>query len=253
MIDTHTHIYDEAFDEDRNEVIENALSKGITTVILPNVDTSTIDSIMDMTATYPDFCKPAFGLHPTEVKEDYKAQLQQIECIIRQARPVAIGEIGLDFYWDSTYKEQQIKAFEKQLDLAIELKLPVIIHVRKAYTEAIAIVSYYIEKGLKGVFHCFGGGVQEAKKIVEFGFYLGIGGVVTFKNSKLDEIISTIGLEHILLETDAPYLAPVPFRGKRNEPAYVSLVCEKLATVFSVPYDKIDEITTNNAVKLFNL
>lgn len=253
MIDTHTHIYDEAFDEDRNEVIENALSKGITTVILPNVDTSTIDSIMDMTATYPDFCKPAFGLHPTEVKEDYKAQLQQIECIIRQARPVAIGEIGLDFYWDSTYKEQQIKAFEKQLDLAVELKLPVIIHVRKAYTEAIAIVSNYIEKGLKGVFHCFGGGVQEAKKIVEFGFYLGIGGVVTFKNSKLDEIISTIGLEHILLETDAPYLAPVPFRGKRNEPAYVSLVCEKLATVFSVPYDKIDEITTNNAVKLFNL
>lgn len=253
MIDTHTHIYDEAFDEDRNEVIENAISKGITTVILPNVDTSTIDPIMDMVATYPHFCKPAFGLHPTEVKDDYRVQLQQIECIIRQARPVAIGEIGLDFYWDSTFKEQQIKAFEKQLDLAIELNLPVIIHVRKAYAEAIAIVSNYIEKGLKGVFHCFGGGVQEAKKIVEFGFYLGIGGVVTFKNSKLDEIISTIGLEHLLLETDAPYLAPVPFRGKRNEPAYVSLVCEKLATVFSMSYDKIDEITTNNAVELFNL
>lgn len=253
MIDTHTHIYDKAFDEDRNQVIENAKNKGITTAILPNVDVSTIDPIMDMIATYPDFCKAAFGLHPTEVKEDYLDQLQQIECIVRQTRPIAIGEIGLDFYWDSTYKVQQIKAFEKQLDLAVELDLPVIIHVRKAYSEAIDIVSKYIGKGLKGVFHCFGGGIQEAKKIVEFGFYLGIGGVVTFKNSKLDEVISAIGLEHLLIETDAPYLAPVPYRGKRNEPAYVSLVCEKLATVFSLPYDKIDEITTDNAVKLFNL
>ncbi|MDR0828566.1 MAG: TatD family hydrolase [Prevotellaceae bacterium] len=253
MVDTHSHIYSEEFDDDRNFVVENAQKVGVQKVILANVDSLSMPRLQQTLTEFPNFCVSAMGLHPTSVKENYIAELQTVKENLYNQNHVAVGEIGLDLYWDDTFKNEQILAFEQQIAWALELNLPVIIHNRKAFAEVFASLHKFRKNMPKGVFHCFSGGIEEAKKAVELGFLLGIGGVVTYKNSNLGEIIAQISVENLLLETDAPYLAPVPFRGKRNEPKYLVEVLQKLSSVFAVSDEKIDVITTENACKLFKI
>lgn len=253
MIDTHSHIYGPEFDEDRAEVITRAMEAGVERVLLANVDASTIQEMLSCHVQYPDFTSMAMGLHPTSVKEDWKVELRDVEDALRSGEKyLSVGEIGLDLYWDKTFALEQEKALEQQLDWAITLDLPVILHIRKAHAETFKVLNKFKGKTIRGVFHCFGGGVEEARKAVDMGFMLGIGGVVTYKNSNLGEIIKPIGLNHILLETDAPYLSPVPNRGKRNEPFNLVYVRNHLASIFHENSQKIDEITTKNARRLFN-
>ena len=251
MIDTHSHIYLEEFDLDRFEVVKNALKSGIEKVVLANVDSQTIERLETAQAEFSHFCVSAMGLHPTSVTDNYHAELQIIKENLFTKKYAAVGEIGLDLYWDETFINQQVEVFEEQIRWALELDLPVIIHIRKAFAEVFNSLQKFKKTLPKGVFHCFSGGIEEAKKAVELGFLLGIGGVVTYKNSNLSEIIKQIGIEKILLETDAPYLAPVPFRGKRNEPKYLTEILQKLSTVFALSEEKVDEITTNSAKNLF--
>lgn len=253
MIDTHSHIYDKEFDGDRDNVVANAEIAGITQIILANEDSNSIERLYETHRQYADFTHMAMGLHPSSVTKDYKKELKIIEAELNNVAFCAIGEIGLDFYWDTTYKEEQIEVFEKQLGWAIDLDLPVIIHARKAYAEALASIAKFNHRHLRGVMHCFGGGIEEAKKSIEYGFYLGIGGVLTFKNSRLPELILQMGTERLLLETDAPYLSPVPYRGRRNEPKFMVETARKMASVFNTSLEKIDEITTKNAKDLFSL
>jgi TatD DNase family protein len=252
MIDTHSHIYGPEFDEDRAEVIARAIESGVDKVLLANVDTSTINEMLSCYRQYPDFTEMAMGLHPTSVKDDWQTELRSIEDALRgDDKYLSIGEIGLDLYWDKTYALEQEKALEQQLDWAISLDLPVILHIRKAHAETFKVLNKFKGKPLRGVFHCFGGGIEEAKKAVDMGFLLGIGGVVTYKNSNLGEIITPIGINHILLETDAPYLSPVPNRGKRNEPSNLTYIRDHLSSIFQINSQKVDEITTKNARELF--
>ena len=253
MIDTHSHIYSEEFDADRAEVIARAKTVGVEHVVLANVDSATLEPMRELVQAYPDFCSMAVGLHPTSVTADYHAELERVESDLKRGGYVAIGEIGIDLYWDETFKLEQIRVFEQQLQWSIDYQLPVIIHTRKAFAEVFASLSKFKGAGLRGVFHCFGGGIEEAKKAVSLGFLLGIGGVVTYKNSHLSEILREIGVDSLLLETDAPYLSPVPYRGKRNEPQYMLETVRTLSTVFQLSVEKIDEITTKNAKKLFNI
>ena len=253
MIDTHSHIYDPDFDSDRTEVVNRAIEVGVEKVLLANVDTSTIEQMLQCHRQYPDFTSMAMGLHPTSVKDDWQLELRIVEDALRAGDKYhAIGEIGLDLYWDKTFIAEQEKALEQQLDWAISLDLPIILHIRKAHAETFKVLNKFKGKTIRGVFHCFGGGVEEARKAVDMGFLLGIGGVVTYKNSNLGEIITPIGINHILLETDAPYLSPVPNRGKRNEPFNLVYVRDHLASIFHENPQKIDEITTKNARQLFN-
>lgn len=252
MIDTHSHIYGPEFDEDRDDVVNRAISAGVDKVLLANVDTSTINEILSCNRQYPEFTAMAMGLHPTSVKDDWQVELRNIEDAIRGGNEyLAIGEIGLDLYWDKTYFAEQEKVLEQQLDWAISLDLPIILHIRKAYAETFKVLNKFKGKNLHGVFHCFGGGIEEAKKAVDMGFALGIGGVVTYKNSNLGEVIKPIGINHILLETDAPYLSPVPNRGKRNEPSNLVYVRDQLSSIFQINSQKVDEITTQNARQIF--
>lgn len=253
MIDTHSHIYDPDFDSDRVEVVNRAIEAGVEKVLLANVDTSTIEQMLQCHSQYPDFTSMAMGLHPTSVKEDWLLELRNVEDALRAGDKYhAIGEVGLDLYWDKTFIAEQEKALEQQLDWAISLDLPVILHIRKAHAETFKVLNKFKGKTIRGVFHCFGGGVEEARKAVDMGFLLGIGGVVTYKNSNLGEIIAPIGINHILLETDAPYLSPVPNRGKRNEPSNLVYVRDHLGLIFHKNPQKVDEITTKNARQLFN-
>ena len=252
MIDTHSHIYGPEFDEDRAEVIARAIESGVDKVLLAIVDTSTINEMLSCHRQYSDFTEMAMGLHPTSVKDDWQTELRSIEDALRgDDKYLSIGEIGLDLYWDKTYALEQEKALEQQLDRAISLDLPVILHIRKAHAETFKVLNKFKGKPLRGVFHCFGGGIEEAKKAVDMGFLLGIGGVVTYKNSNLGEIITPIGINHILLETDAPYLSPVPNRGKRNEPSNLTYIRDHLSSIFQINSQKVDEITTKNARELF--
>ncbi len=251
MIDTHSHIYSEEFDKDIDEVITSAQKTGIENVILANVDIESISKLDGLQQRYPDFCMSAMGLHPTSIKADYLQTLQTIKEHLYTKKYVAIGEIGIDLYWDKTFIAEQKIAFKQQIEWALELELPIIIHIRDAFAEAFDVLKRFGGKLPKGVFHCFSGGIQEAKYAVNLGFKLGIGGVVTFKNTNLPKVIKTIGLEHIILETDAPYLSPVPYRGKRNEPKYMIEVAKKLADIFNITIDDIDKITTKTAKEIF--
>ncbi len=254
MIDTHSHIYGEEYKDDRDEVVANAQAAGVEHIVLANVDAETIEPLLECNKTYPDFTSMAMGLHPTSMNDSYLQQLDIIgEKLFGADKFVAVGEIGIDLYWDTTYQHQQEEAFARQIDWAIELNLPIIIHVRKAYAEVLKVLNRFSGKELHGVFHCFGGGIEEAKKVVSMGFYLGIGGVVTYKNSNLGEVIKPIGLNHILLETDAPYLSPVPFRGKRNEPKNLVHINDKISSIFQEKNENVDFITTRNAKMLFDL
>ena len=252
MIDTHSHIYSEEFDADRDEVILRAQHAGVTKIILPNVDSDSLPRLLKLEARYPDYCYAAVGLHPESVKENYQKELDVIREELERRKYIAVGEIGIDLYWDKTYQTEQILAFQTQVEWAIEFNLPVIIHVRNSHNETIQALKPYAGKGLKGIFHCFGGTPEEAAEIFSLGdFKLGIGGVVTFKNSGLAASLMHIPLEKLVLETDSPYLTPAPFRGKRNESAYTVLVAEKLAQVYNLSVGEIDRITTENARKLF--
>ena len=252
LIDTHSHIYSEEFDTDRVQTIQRAKNAGISHIILPNVDSESLPRMLSLETEYPDYCYTAIGLHPTSVKENYQEELTLVKSELDRRKWIAIGEIGIDLYWDKTSLNEQIIAFQQQIEWALEYKLPVIIHVRNSFSETMQALEPYKDSGLKGVFHSFTGSIKDAHEIIEFGgFKLGINGIVTFKNSGLDTVIEQIDLKHLLLETDSPYLTPSPHRGKRNESAYTLLVAKKLAEVYNCSLQKIDELTTHNAKSLF--
>lgn len=251
FIDSHAHLYDVAFSEKTADYIQHAKDKGVVSAYLPNCNSETIPGMMLLAEKYPDFMKPMMGLHPCYVNADYQQELTIVEEWLAKFAFAAIGEIGLDYYWDTTFvKEQQI-VFETQIDWAKQMQLPINIHTRSSIDEGIATVAKLQNGNLKGIFHCFGGTIKQAQQIVDLGFMLGIGGVVTFKNSDLKDVLQHISLNHVVLETDAPYLAPVPFRGKQNESAYIPLIAEKLATIYQCGLDEIATITTKNVKSLY--
>ena len=250
MIDTHSHVYLAEFEPDLQLILERARSAGITKIIMPAIDSTTHSKMLTVEQNNSD-CISMMGLHPCSVNQDYSVEIQTIKDYLNKRKIVAVGEIGLDFYWDKSFTKQQYEAFNEQIKLALQYKLPIVIHSRNAIDECIEVISQHPE--VKGVFHCFSGNLEQAKKIVSLGYMLGIGGVVTFKNAGLDKVVGEIGLDQVLLETDAPYLAPVPFRGKRNEPSYLSLIVDKLKNITGKSESEIEEITTYNAKKLFDL
>ena len=253
MIDTHSHIYSEEFDADGDEVIQCAKEAGVTKIVLPNVDAQSLPRMLELEAQYPDYCYAAVGLHPESVKENFQIELDIIREELERRKYLAVGEIGIDLYWDKTYQTEQIRAFQTQVEWAIEFNLPIIIHVRNSHNETIQALKPYSGKGLKGIFHCFGGTPEEAAEIFSLGdFKLGIGGVVTFKNSGLAATLMHIPLEKLVLETDSPYLTPVPFRGKRNESSYLRYVAARLSEIYAVPQDEVNRITTESANSVFS-
>ena len=253
IIDTHTHLYLEQFKEDMDKVISRAKENGVSKFIFPAIDSSHFQDMHDLKNKYPESIYLMTGLHPTDVKENYKEELDFVTKTLKNHNYVAIGEIGIDLYWDkSTLKEQQ-EAFRFQIRLAIKNDLPIVIHCREAFDEIFEILNEENCETLRGVFHCFTGDLNQAKKAISLGFLLGIGGVVTFKNAGIDKFLNQIDLNHIVLETDSPYLAPVPFRGKRNESSYIIYVVEKLSELYKLPKEQIASVTTNNAKKMFSL
>lgn len=254
LIDTHSHMYLPAFDEDRVACMERALEAGVVLTALPNIDRSTVDAMRKMMADYPDRTIGMMGLHPSSVKADYEEELEALKAELDAGPYRAIGEIGIDLYWDKTFQAEQTKAFRMQIGWAKDKGLPIVIHARDSFAEICKVLEEEHDERLNGVFHCFTGSVEDAKRALGFaGFYLGIGGVVTFKNSGLDKTLKAIGPDRLVLETDAPYLTPHPHRGKRNETAYTALVAEKLAAVFDLDIDEVAEMTTANARLLFQL
>ncbi len=250
LIDTHAHIYLSDFDADRSTMLQKAKDAGVDTIVMPAIDAATHQQMLAVEEAFAH-CPAMMGLHPCSVGENYKTELKLVEDYIRQRKFVAIGEIGLDFYWDTTFVQQQYQAFETQIQWALEQNLPIVIHSRNAMDECIAVVKKY--RGITGIFHCFSGTEAQARQITDLGFLLGIGGVVTYKNAGLDKVVAAIGIERLVLETDAPYLAPVPFRGKRNESSYLQFIAQKIAEVTGRPVEEIANITTENARKIFKL
>ncbi len=251
LIDTHAHLYDSAFRGDLQAVLERARAKGVKKIFLPNVDSETAPLLDDLCAAYPGFLFPMMGLHPCSVKENYHDELDLIFSRFHQNTYFAVGEIGIDLYWDKTFLREQIEAFSFQLQKSMEFDLPVAIHCRDAFDEIFEVVESPEFRGVRGIFHCFTGTAAQAQKLVELGYLLGIGGVSTFKNGGLDVALHDISLGHLVLETDAPYLAPVPYRGKRNESSYLSEICQRVADIKHTSPAKVAEITSANADKLF--
>ena len=253
FVDTHTHLFVQEFDEDRNNVVQRAVDAGVTKLCLPSITEESIPLIMKMCEEHLGVCFPMIGLHPTELGDDYKATLERMYNILRSdSRYIAVGEVGLDFYWDDTRKKEQLEAFDAQIEWAVETGLPLAIHSRSAFNELYDVMVAHRGKGLTGVFHCFSGGEDEARKLLSFdGFCLGIGGVVTYKKSILPSVLEGVPLERVLLETDSPYLPPVPFRGKRNESAYIPYIAEFLAGVYGCSIDDVARVTTLNAYRVF--
>ncbi len=250
IIETHAHIYDDAFAEDREAMLEKAFSEGVSEIWMPNCASETIDGMMALAEQYPTKCLPMMGLHPCYVKDDFEKELYIVEEWLNKYKFLAIGEIGMDLYWDKTFQKQQEEAFLTQCQLAKKHNLWIDIHSRNAFWETVALIEKNADPNLKGIFHCFSGDLADAQKAIELGFLMGIGGVVTFKNGGLDKILPHISLENIVLETDAPYLAPVPYRGKRNEPAYLTIIAQKVADIMQVSVEKVIEQTTLNAKSL---
>jgi len=253
FIDSHAHLYDGQFDADREDVMQRAFDSGVEKVLLPNCDLETVMPMMEMVSHWPKNCFPMMGLHPCYVKENYKQELAEMLVLLDQHQFCAIGEIGLDYHWDLTFAEEQKTAFEIQVNWALERDLPIVIHTRKSIPDGISMIEKKQNGQLKGVFHCFGGTIEEAKTITGLGFYLGIGGVASFKNGGLKELLKEVELEHIILETDAPYLAPVPYRGKRNESAYIPLIAQTIADIKGCSVQEVEERTTRNTTQLFKL
>lgn len=252
MIDTHSHIYSSKFSEDRSSMLKRAFEAGVERIYMPNIDLESIDGMMALSQKYPDQCFPMMGLHPCSVAENFQEVLDQMRPLFDQNKFVAVGEIGTDLYWDKSFFTQQQAAFRTQCDWAIDLGLPIVIHCRDSFWETVEMLNDYKNQGIRGVFHCFTGGLEEAETAINLGFYLGIGGVATFMNGGLDKVLPEIGLEHLVLETDAPYLAPVPHRGKRNEPSFTSLIADKLASIKNIDLSTVVLQTTENAKDLFH-
>lgn len=253
LVDTHTHLYLKHFDKDRQKVIQNAIDKGVHYMLIPNIDSHTIEAMISICNHFPNNCFPMIGLHPTDVKLNYESELERIKDWLKKRKFIAIGEIGIDLYWDNTFILEQEYCFKQQVNLAKKYKLPLVIHSRNSMKEILAILKKIGSTELRGVFHCFSGNLYEAYETIEMGYYIGIGGGITFKNSKLIDIVKKIELENILLETDAPFLSPEPFRSTRNESAYIYHIAEKVAEIKNINIKKVAEITTQNAKELFKL
>ena len=253
LSDTHTHIYLPEFDGDRDEVVARALSNGIEKLLMPNIDINSVAPMLSAAARFPGICHPMAGLHPTSVKEDYLDQLEQLEELWSENKFIAVGEIGIDLYWDKTFIKEQVYALRRQISFAIGRKLPVVIHSRESFPEVFSVLEEFEGSGLTGVLHAFTGSIKDAERAVRMGFMLGIGGIVTFKNAGLDIVVKAVGPENLILETDSPYLAPVPHRGKRNESSYISIINKKLAEIFGMEEDEIASMTFANSFSLFNL
>lgn len=254
IIDTHTHLFSDQFDEDRDQMMERALSAGVNQFFLPNIDASTIAAMNELVAAYPQNCFPMMGVHPSSIKADYEKELTIVEKELRTGKYIAVGEIGMDLFWDKTFQKEQETAFRQQIEWAKELKLPIVIHCREAFDEILSILDEVNDDSLSGILHCFTGSVEQAKHIIDYGnFKLGLGGVLTFKNSGLDKVVSQLNLKDLVLETDSPYIAPSPYRGKRNESAYVVKVAEKLADIFELSIEETAQQTTENALEIFKI
>lgn len=253
MIDTHTHLYSEEFDKDRAEMIARAKAAGVTCCFIPAIDSSYTERMFQLKNEYPDYVFLMNGLHPCNVKENYKEELTHVENLMPTHSFCAIGEIGIDLYWDKTFLKEQQEAFAWQIQLAKKHQLPIVIHCREAFEEVFEVLESEKGDDLFGIFHCFSGTEAQAHRAIGYGLHLGIGGVVTFKNGNIDKFLRNIDLQHIVLETDSPYLAPVPYRGKRNESAYIVQVADKLSDIYELPVDEIKRITTENATKIFKI
>jgi TatD DNase family protein len=253
LIDTHTHIYDPAFDLDREAAVQRALEAGVGMMLMPNVDASTIQPMLETHELFPDCTRVMMGLQPEEVKEDYKSVLALMEKELDRNIYIGVGEIGLDFYWDATFEHEQLDAFETQLGWAKQLHLPLSIHCRNAFSFMARILEKHQDGGLHGVMHCFTGSEEEAQVYLDLGFHLGLGGVTTYKNCAVKDFLCNIPLDRIVLETDAPYLSPVPHRGKRNEPAFMADTAKRIAEIYQIPLEELAETTTNNVKSLFKI
>lgn len=253
MIDTHAHIYADAFDADRDAMIEQAQVAGVQKILMPNIDRESIAGMNELAKKYPGFCYSMIGLHPCSVKADYREELKTVETELAKGGYIAVGEMGTDLYWDKTFWEEQKIAFNIQCEWALHYHLPIVIHCRESIDETIELVNPWAVKGVRGVFHCFSGNLDQARRMMDMGFYLGIGGVSTFKNGGLDSVLPHVDRDKVVLETDSPYLAPVPHRGKRNEPAFLSLIAERLSEFWQMDANQVASITTANAKRLFRL
>jgi len=253
FIDSHTHLYLDAFQDDRSPMIQRALDAGVSRMLLPNIDSHTIDPLFSLAKSHPAHCFPMMGLHPTSVKENYLEELRHIESQLQKKGIIAIGETGIDLYWDQTYLRQQQEVFETQIAWAMELDLPLVIHARNSFPEIFKALEKAGGPGLRGVFHSFTGTQEELEQALSFGFMIGINGIVTFKNSRLSEVVQAIPRERLLLETDAPFLAPVPYRGKRNESSYLPEIASKVAEIHNLNLKEMASITARNAERLFRL
>lgn len=251
MIDTHSHLYAEEFKDDIAVVLERAKAVGVEKIYLPAIDSSTHDAMIRLSHDYAGYCIPMMGLHPCYVDGQYKKEIEIVEAWLSKEKFAAIGEIGLDYYHSTEFKSQQIDAFSLQIKMAIDYQLPIVIHTRSSMEDCIKMIEDVGEGKIKGIFHCFGGDAKQAKKIIEMGFMLGIGGVLTYKNAGLAKVLESLPMEAIVLETDAPYLTPVPFRGKRNETSYIKYVAEKIAEIKGISFEEVGSITSSNAKKIF--
>ena len=253
ITDTHTHLYSEAFDEDRDAMMQRALDSGVERFFIPAIDSTYTQRMLDLESDYPEKVFLMMGLHPTHVKENYKDELAHVEQLLSQRKFYAVGEIGIDLYWDKTFLREQQDAFVYQIRLAKKHKLPIVIHCRESFDEIFEILEQEQDENLFGIFHCFTGTMEQARKAISYNMKLGIGGVVTFKNGKIDQFLNQIDLEHIVLETDSPYLSPVPYRGKRNESSYITNVLDKLSEIYGKSQKEIAKITTENSKTVFGV
>ncbi len=253
ITDTHTHLYSEAFDEDRNEMINRAIEQGVSRFFIPAIDSTYTDSMFQLEKDYPEHVFLMMGLHPTHVKDGYREELKHVEDMLAKRKFYAVGEIGIDLYWDKSTLDIQKKAFKHQIQLAKQYKLPIVIHCREAFDAIFEVLEAEKSDDLFGIFHCFTGTLEQARQAIYYNMKLGIGGVSTFKNGKIDQFLNQINVNHIVLETDAPYLAPVPYRGKRNESSYILKVLEKLSDIYNISQEDIAEITTQNSIDVFKI
>ena len=251
LTDTHTHLYAAEFDNDRKQVVENAIASGVKKFFLPNIDSTSVEAMLSLCHAFPDNCFPMMGLHPTSVKENFEEELALVKEWLGKRKFYGVGEIGIDLYWDKTFFAQQQIAFDTQIKWANEFSLPVIIHSRNSFNEIVEILENNSNSKPKGIFHCFSGNNEQAEKAIALGFKLGIGGVLTYKNSGLDKAIADIDLKHLVLETDSPWLTPAPHRGKRNESSYIAFVAQKLAEIKNISVEEVAETTTRNAGEVF--
>ncbi|MEO8764307.1 MAG: TatD family hydrolase [Ginsengibacter sp.] len=253
LVDTHTHLYLKEFSEDIDEVMRRAVAEGVEKFYLPAIDSLQAPALLDLEKRFPGRCMAMAGLHPCSVKDNYQDELDKVATMLGERKFAAIGEAGLDFYWDTSFRKEQYESLHIQAEWAMQYNLPLVLHTRNAMQETIDAVKVYAGKGLTGIFHCFSGTLQNAKDIIQLGFYLGIGGVITYKNSGLAEVIKEVSLERIVLETDAPYLTPVPYRGKRNESSYIKYVVQKIAETKNIPVEEVADTTSKNAEKIFSI